>query len=231
VVEERILVADDEELLRSMLKEYLSPAGYLVDEAADGAEALALFQRHQYALVVLDVMMPHMDGWSVCREIRRSSNVPVIMLTARGEEYDKLFGFELGVDDYLVKPFSPRELLARIKAIIKRSAPAPAQAAPGNHVSFEGLAIDFDAHNVSVNGSLVSLTPKEYELLSWFARHPNRVFSREQLLEQVWGYDFPGQDRTVDTHVKMLRESLGQYRKFIVTVWGTGYKFETGVQP
>jgi len=230
VVEERILVADDEELLRSMLKEYLSPAGYLVDEAADGAEALALFQSNQYALVVLDVMMPRMDGWSVCREIRRSSNVPVIMLTARGEEYDKLFGFELGVDDYLVKPFSPRELLARIKAIIKRSAPVPAQAAPGNQAGFEGLAIDFDAHNVYVDGGLVSLTPKEYELLSWFARHPNRVLSREQLLEQVWGYDFPGQDRTVDTHVKMLRESLGQYRKFIVTVWGTGYKFEAGVQ-
>ncbi|KAF1085295.1 Transcriptional regulatory protein SrrA [Sporotomaculum syntrophicum] len=230
MIEEKILIADDEELLRNMLKEYLSPAGYVVDEAEDGFEAMMLFKQNKYALVVLDVMMPKMDGWSVCREIRQISNVPVIMLTARGEEYDKLYGFELGVDDYLVKPFSPRELLARIKAIIKRSAGASVSTAPGNKVSFEGLDIDFDAHNVYVDGMVINLTPKEYDLLNFFARHPNRVFSREQLLENVWGYDFTGHDRTVDTHVKMLRDSLGHYRKFIVTVWGTGYKFETGAK-
>ena len=230
MVEEKILIADDEELLRSMLKEYLSPAGYLVDEAADGTEALALFKQNKYTLVVLDVMMPQMDGWSVCREIRKISSVPVIMLTARGEEYDRLFGFELGADDYLVKPFSPRELLARIKAIIKRSATGPADAASVNKISFAGLEIDFDAHNVYVDGALINLTPKEYDLLNFFVRHPNHVFSRGQLLENVWGYDFTGNARTVDTHVKMLRESLGHYRKFIVTVWGTGYKFEAGVQ-
>ncbi len=229
MVEEKILIADDEELLRSMLKEYLSPAGYLVDEAADGDEAIALFKKNKYALVVLDVMMPKMNGWSVCREIRKISGVPVIMLTARGEEYDKLFGFELGVDDYLVKPFSPRELLARMKAIIRRSTTTPAEARD-NKIRFEGLEIDFDAHNVYVDGMLVGLTPKEYDLLNFFARNPNRVFSREQLLEKVWGYDFAGTDRTVDTHVKMLRESLRHYRQFIVTVWGTGYKFEAGVK-
>lgn len=230
MIEEKILIADDEELLRSMLKEYLSPAGYVVDEAANGAEAMMLFKKNKYALVVLDVMMPKMDGWSVCREIRQISNVPVIMLTARGEEYDKLFGFELGVDDYLVKPFSPRELLARIKAIIRRSGGTPIPAAQDNKISFEGLEIDFDAHNVYVDGMVINLTPKEYDLLNFFARHPNQVFSREQLLENVWSYDFTGYDRTVDTHVKMLRESLGRYRKFIVTVWGTGYKFEAGVK-
>lgn len=172
--------------------------------------------------------MPRMDGWSVCREIRKTSHVPVIMLTARGEEYDKLFGFELGVDDYIVKPFSPKELLARMKAIIRRSTLPFQDAQRENKAVFEGLVIEFDSRNVYVDGNIVSLTPKEYELLNFFVRHPNRVFSREQLLTEVWGYDFTGDDRTVDTHVKMLRESLGHYRKFIVTVWGTGYKFEAG---
>lgn len=224
----RILIIDDEERIRDMLKEYISLEGYLVDEASDGVEALSLFEPDKYSLVVLDVMMPKMDGWSVCREIRKISNVPVIMLTARGEEYDKLFGFELGVDDYIVKPFSPKELLARIKAIIRRSVSSPSQAMIENKAYLEGLVIDFDVRNVYVDGNIIDLTPKEYELLSFFVRHSNRVFSREQLLDQVWDYDFTGNDRTVDTHIKMLRESLKHYRKFIVTVWGTGYKFEVG---
>ncbi len=222
----RILIADDEERIRDMIREYTSLEGFNIDEAADGVEALELFKQADYSLVVLDVMMPKMDGWSVCREIRKSSKVPIIMLTARGEEYDKLFGFELGVDDYIVKPFSPKELLARMKAIMRRSEAAE----PGPNVErarFEGLAIDYNARNVTVEGSLVNLTPKEYELLNFLTHNPNMVFSRDQLLNSVWGYDFLGDDRTVDTHVKMLRESLGIYRKFIITVWGTGYKFQT----
>lgn len=223
----RILVVDDEARIRDIIKEYSSLEDFQIDEASNGAEALQLFGRHEYSLVILDIMMPGIDGWSVCREIRKASSVPVIMLTARGEEYDKLFGFELGVDDYIVKPFSPKELLARMKAIIRRSASSSQASAKADRTVFEGLAIEYDSRNVYVDGSLVSLTPKEYELLSFFTRNTGRVFSRDQLLNSVWGYDFAGDDRTVDTHVKMLRESLGIYRKYIVTVWGTGYKFET----
>ncbi|NSW90620.1 MAG: response regulator transcription factor [Firmicutes bacterium] len=228
--EVRVLIVDDEERIREMIKEYISLEGYIIDEASDGVEALNLFEQNKYSLVVLDVMMPKMDGWSVCREIRKTSHVPIIMLTARGEEYDKLFGFELGVDDYVVKPFSPRELLARMKAVMRRSILPFQDVQRENKAVFEGLVIEFDSRNVYVDGNIVSLTPKEYELLNFFVRNPNRVFSREQLLTEVWSYDFTGDDRTVDTHVKMLRESLGHYRKYIVTVWGTGYKFEAGVR-
>lgn len=222
----KILIVDDEERIRDMIREYTSLEEFHIDEASDGVEALKLFKQSQYSLIVLDVMMPRMDGWSVCREIRKTSQVPIIMLTARGEEYDKLFGFELGVDDYIIKPFSPKELLARMKAIIRRSTLAGDSTQKGDCTSFEGLVIEFNSRNVYVDGNNVSLTPKEYELLSFFVHNPNMVFSRDQLLNSVWGYDFIGDDRTVDTHIKMLRESLGIYRKFIVTVWGTGYKFE-----
>ncbi|MFY9171532.1 MAG: response regulator transcription factor [Petrimonas mucosa] len=227
VANSRILIVDDEELIRDLIKEYISLENFVADEAVDGIQALQLFKQFNYDLIILDVMMPGMDGWSLCREIRKTSQVPVIMLTARGEEYDKLLGFELGVDDYMVKPFSPRELLARMKAIMRRSV---VRDEPDDYISFEGLTIIFDSHNVYVDDNLVNLTPKEYDLLSFFARNTNRVFSREQLLDSVWGYDFIGDTRTVDTHIKMLRESLGVYRKFIVTVWGTGSKFETGGQ-
>ena len=222
----KILIVDDEERIRDMIREYTSLEEFQIDEASDGVEALNLFKQAQYSLIVLDVMMPRMDGWSVCREIRKISQVPIIMLTARGEEYDKLFGFELGVDDYIIKPFSPKELLARMKAIIRRSTSIGDSTPKGDRASFEGLIIEFNSRNVYVDENIVSLTPKEYELLSFFVHNPNMVFSRDQLLNSVWGYDFIGDDRTVDTHVKMLRESLGSYRKFIVTVWGTGYKFE-----
>ena len=225
---EKILLVDDEERMRDMIKEYTSLEGYDIDEAADGVKALELFKQNVYSLIILDVMMPKIDGWSVCREIRKTSNVPIIMLTARGEEYDKLFGFELGVDDYMIKPFSPRELLARMKAIIRRSSSIDLETKKENTVSFQGLFIEFDSRNTYVNGNIITLTPKEYSLLTFFANNPNRVFSREQLLNEVWDYDFIGDDRTVDTHIKMLRESIGEYRKFIVTVWGTGYKFEVG---
>jgi DNA-binding response OmpR family regulator len=224
----RILLVDDEERIRDMIKEYTSLEGYYIDEAADGLEALEIFKQHKYSLIILDVMMPKVDGWSVCREVRKTSNVPIIMLTARGEEYDKLFGFELGVDDYIIKPFSPKELLARMKAIIRRSYSVDLEAKTENTVTFEGLVIEFVSRNTYVDGNVVTLTPKEYSLLAFFAKNPNRVFSREQLLNEVWGYDFIGDDRTVDTHIKMLRESIKEYRKYIVTVWGTGYKFEVG---
>ncbi len=223
----RVLIVDDEKRIREMIREYISAAEeYQVEEAADGFEALDIFKLKGYDLIILDVMMPKMDGWSVCREIRKKSSVPIIMLTARGEEYDKLFGFELGVDDYIVKPFSPKELLARIKAIIRRSTKAGEQ----DYVKIDELEIDFNSRNVYVNGTLKMLTPKEYELLSFFVRNQNHVFNREQLLDSVWGYDFIGDDRTVDTHVKMLRENLEEYRNYIVTVWGVGYKFQSGVK-
>lgn len=224
----KILLVDDEERIREMIREYISFEGYDMDEASDGVEALNLLKNQKYSLVILDVMMPKIDGWSVCRELRKTSQVPIIMLTARGEEYDKLFAFELGVDDYIVKPFSPKELLARIKVIIRRSTPPSSDAQNKSSASFEGLTVEFDSRNVYVDGELKSLTPKEYELLKFFIENPGKVFSREQLLNSVWGYAFIGDDRTVDTHVKVLRETLGDYRKFIVTVWGTGYKFEIG---
>lgn len=222
-----ILIVDDEERIRDMIKEYVSIEGFGIVEAGDGVEALNRMKENTFSLIVLDVMMPKLDGWSVCREIRKTSNIPIIMLTARGEEYDKLLAFELGVDDYIVKPFSPKELLARMRAIIRRSA-VPINVKKENTAVFEGLQIHFDSRNVYVDDILISLTPKEYELLSFLAKNPNHAFSRDQLLTDVWGYDFTGDDRTVDTHIKMLRESIKSYRKFIITVWGTGYKFEAG---
>lgn len=224
----RILLADDEYGIREMIKEYLDMEGYIIDEASDGIEAIELFNKNKYSLVILDVMMPKMDGWTVCREIRRKTSTPVIMLTARGEEYDKLFGFELGVDDYIVKPFSPKELLARIKAIIRRSFSIESINGMNSEIVIKGLFINFDSRVVKINDEIINLTPKEYELLSFFIKNQHKVFSREQLLNEVWGYEFFGDYRTVDTHVKMLRESLKEYRSFIVTVWGTGYKFEHG---
>ncbi len=227
--DKRILIADDEEGIRDMIKEYISLDGFAVDEAADGEEALALLEKNNYALLLLDVMMPKLNGWKVLSKLRETSNLPVIMLTARGEEYDKLFGFELGADDYMIKPFSPKELLARMKAIIRRTESNKASSETEKEVdNFGGLRIEYFSRNVYVDGELVSLTHKEFELLSFFAHNEHYVFTREQLLSKVWGYDFYGDERTVDTHIKMLRDSLKHYRNYIVTVWGTGYKFETG---
>ncbi|MDF2558017.1 MAG: winged helix family two component transcriptional regulator [Bacillales bacterium] len=222
----KVLIVDDDERIRDMIKEYISLEEYEADETCNGIEALELISKQNYSIVILDIMMPKMDGWTTCSEIRKISKVPVIMLSARGEEYDKLFGFELGVDDYIVKPFSPKELLARMGAVIRRCSPANDEST--NKFIFEGLVIEFESRNVYVDDTLINLTPKEYELLQHFVKNPRRVYSREQLLNSVWGYEFCGDDRTVDTHVKMLRESLKTYRKYIVTVWGTGYKFETG---
>ena len=230
MVTERILVVDDEEGIRDIIKEYLGPHGYIVDEAAEGLAALELLGKNKYALVVLDIMMPRMDGWSLLRELRKASDIPVIMLSARGEEYDKILGFELGVDDYVVKPFSPKELLVRIRAIIRRSVPPQPEADAGDKKSFGGLIVELDSRNTYVDGEKAELTPKEFELLAFLVKHPDKVFSRDQLLNEVWGYDYFGDDRTVDTHIKTLRGSIGPYRKYVVTVWGIGYKFEAGVK-
>ena len=222
----QILVVDDEQGIRDILKEYLVLEDFEVIEAIDGVDGLNKFKNHLISVVILDVMLPKMDGWKVCREIRATSSVPIIMLTARGEEYDKLFGFELGIDDYMVKPFSPKELLARIKAILGRSNKVVEEPEKLNRLQIEEVLIDFDARSVYLGKKLLSMTPKEYDLFSFFVNNQGKVFSREQLLNQVWGYEFLGDVRTVDTHIKMLRETLGKYRKWITTAWGIGYKFQ-----
>ena len=220
----RLLITDDEEEIREVVKEYGEINGYQVDEAADGMQALDLIRKTAYDFVILDVMMPKLDGFSACREIKKIQDVPIIILSARQEEYDKLFGFEMGVDDYVVKPFSPKEVLARINAIIKRNKSGNEPA--GETVKFEGLEINFTARDVFIDGEKANLTPKEYDLLFYLVKNKNIALTRNKLLEEVWGYDFFGDDRTIDTHIKMLRNNLGPYRKFIVTLRGMGYKFQ-----
>lgn len=225
----KILVVDDEQGIRDIIKEYCILEGYEIIEAVDGVDALNKFQQHDISFVILDVMLPKLDGWKVCRNIRETSRVPIIMLTARGEEYDKLFGFELGVDDYIVKPFSPKELLARIKAILARGNNQEKEEKVNTKIQVGEILIDTDARSVYRGKTLINMTPKEYELFVFFVQNQGKVFSREQLLNQVWGYEFVGDVRTVDTHVKMLRESLGEYRSFLTTAWGIGYQFQIGV--
>jgi len=215
-----ILVVDDEELIRNVIKEYLSLEGCSVDEASDGNIAVDKCKNNTYDLIIMDIMMPNKDGFSALKEIRESSNVACIMLSARGEEYDKLIGFDLGVDDYVTKPFSPKELVARIKAILKRTKNEEVK------YTFDTLVIDDKAHVVTIDDKEVNLTPKEYELLKFFIKNMNIALTREQLLSAVWGYDFYGDDRTIDTHIKTLRKNLGKYASLIKTVRGMGYKFE-----
>jgi DNA-binding response OmpR family regulator len=221
----KILIVDDEAMIRDVLRKYVEFEGNEAFEAGDGMQAVALCKENDYDLILMDVMMPKLDGFSAVKEIKKSKDIPVIMLSARGEEYDKLFAFELGVDDYVTKPFSPKEVMARINAVTKRHAQAKEQS--GNEIEkFEGLEIDRAGRNVYVNGEKINLTPKEYELLFYFVRNKGIALTREKLLYDVWGFDFYGDDRTVDTHVKMLRGNLKEYRKFIVTLRGLGYKFE-----
>ena len=220
----KILIVDDEEMIRGVLREYVEFEGNEADEAADGMEAVKKCRENDYDLILMDVMMPKLDGFSAVKEIRKFKDVPVIMLSARGEEYDKLFGFEIGADDYVTKPFSPKEVMARISAVTKRH--KAGQPASREVLKYEGLEIDMKGRNVYVDGEKLELTPKEYELLFYLVKNNGIALSREKLLEEVWGYDFFGDDRTVDTHIKMLRSSLKEYRKFIVTLRGLGYKFE-----
>ena len=222
----KILVVDDEENIREVIKEYAEFEGHEVDEACDGMQAVEMAKAKTYDIIIMDVMMPRLDGYSACKEIRKTSQTPVLMLSARGEEYDKLFGFELGIDDYVVKPFSPKEVMARINAIIKRNSGSGASAGQADTVKFEGLEINFTSRDVFIDGEKANLTPKEYDLLFYLVRNKNIALSRNKLLEEVWGYDFFGDDRTIDTHIKMLRNNLGPYRNYIVTLRGMGYKFE-----
>ena len=231
----KLLVVDDEERISRLLKMYLEREGYVVEEAENGQIALQLALENEYNCLLLDIMMPEKDGIEVITELREHKDTPVILLTAKGEEANRGEGFELGADDYIVKPFSPREVVLRVKALLKRStafSPSQSVSISKDVVVFPHLTIDHDAHRVTADGEEVSLTPKEYELLYFLAKAPDKVFDREQLLKEVWHYDFFGDLRTVDTHVKRLREKLNRVSekaaKMIVTVWGVGYKFEVG---
>jgi len=227
---EPILVIDDEERIRHLVRMYLENEGYMVEEAENGRDALEKFRKGSYALLIIDLMMPEVDGWHVCREVRQVSNIPIIMLTARGEEFDRVLGFEFGADDYLVKPFSTKELVARVKALLRRT--------KGNLMGnssalvFGKLQIEKEKHRVMIGEEMITLTPREFELLYFLAKNPGRVFSREQLMETVWGYDFYGDARTVDTHVKKLREKLADpdVKSMLATVWGVGYKFDPEIR-
>jgi len=221
----RILVVDDEARIRELLCKYLAAEGFTVGEAADGNQALAEVRGGRWDLVLLDIMLPGKDGWEVCREIRKMQDLPVIMLTAKGDEVDRVLGLELGADDYIVKPFSPREVVARVKAVLRRTRNSPE---PEKRFSFAGVVVDPEARTVTVKGKLVDLTPKEFDLLLTLVKAPGRVFRREELLNLVWGYDFYGDSRTVDTHITRLREKLGQAGapSVIATVWGVGYKLK-----
>lgn len=218
----KILVVDDEQGIRDLLKEYLEMDDYQVATAVDGLDAVNKQKTGDFDLVIMDIMMPRMDGISAVKEIRKNSDVPVLMLSARDQEYDKLFGFEVGADDYVTKPFSTKEVMARVRSILQRTQPDK----PRNVEQFGGLVVDFDGRNVIVDGVKADLTPKEYELLFYLVKNKGLAVSREKLLTNVWGFEFYGDDRTVDTHIKMLRGNLGAYRDCIVTLRGLGYKFE-----
>ena len=220
----KILIVDDEKDIRELLRQYAEFSGYEVCEAADGFDAVRMVQSEAPDLVIMDVMMPGLDGFGAVKAIRKSSDVPIIMLSARGEEYDKLYGFDLGIDDYVTKPFSPREVMARVGTVLHRHRPRPK--ADPDVVDVDGLHIDMAGRVVTVDGARADLTPKEYDLLFYMVRNRGIALSREVLLSKVWGYDFYGDDRTVDTHIKMLRANLGPYRDHIVTLRGMGYKFE-----
>ena len=219
----KILIVDDESRMRKLVKDFLGREGYLVREAGDGMEALEIFyEEKDIALIILDVMMPRMDGWQTCREIRQSSQVPIIMLTARSEEHDELQGFELGVDEYISKPFSPKILVARVEAILRRSHAI----GTGDVIDAGGIIIDKAAHQVKIDDTEIDLSFKEFELLAYFVENQGIALSREKILNNMWNYDYFGDARTIDTHVKKLRSKLGDKGNYIKTIWGMGYKFE-----
>ncbi len=224
-----ILVVDDEARIRSIIRKYAEFEGHTVTEAGDGMEAVHLCRKETFDIIILDIMMPELDGFSACREIRKATQTPIIMLSARGEEYDRINGFECGADDYVVKPFSPRELMLRVEAVMKRvKQNAAARAQQNEIVEFDngGLRVDLTARIVYVDDARVEMSPKEYELFFYLLRNRNVALTREKLISEVWGYDFYGDARTLDTHVKLLRKSLGKYSDYIVTLRGVGYRFE-----
>ena len=224
-----ILVADDEKRIRSVIRKYAEFEGHTVTEAGDGMEAVLLCRREKFDIIILDIMMPELDGFSACKEIRKISDTPIIMLSARGEEYDKINGFEAGADDYVVKPFSPRELMLRVEAVLKRSKRTKTAAPSENEIvefADGALRVDLTARIVYIDGKRVEMSPKEYDLFFYLIRNRNIALSREKLISEVWGYDFYGDARTLDTHVKLLRKSLGRFSDYIVTLRGVGYRFE-----
>ena len=224
----KILTVDDEERIRALIRKYAEFEGHEVTEAADGMEAIKLCREQDFDIIIMDIMMPELDGFSACREIRKFKQTPIIMLSARGEEYDKINGFELGIDDYVVKPFSPKELMLRIDAVMKRSSHNTAVPETQNEiVEIGGLRADITARLVYVDGKRVDMSPKEYDLFFYMLKNRNIALSREKLICEVWGYDFYGDDRTLDTHIKLLRKSLGPYARLIVTLRGVGYRFES----
>lgn len=223
----KILVVDDEKGIREIIKKYAVFEGHEVSEAIDGMEAVRICREKDFDIIIMDIMMPELDGFSACKEIRKTKNIPVLMLSARGEEYDKIHGFELGIDDYVVKPFSPKELMMRINAIMKRSSGAGTEENKKEIVKLEGLTVDFTGRLVHIDGIKTDMSPKEYDLLFYFVKNRGIALTREKLITDVWGYDFFGDDRTLDTHIKLLRKSLGDYSKYIVTLRGVGYRFET----
>ncbi len=220
----KILIVDDEEKIRAVIREYAQFNNYETDEAADGLQAVDKCSREQYDLIIMDIMMPKLDGYTAVKQIRKDCNTPVIMLSARGEEYDKLFGFELGIDDYVVKPFSPKELMARCAAVLSRGGAKPEK--ENEILSCEGIRLDIAARTLTVDGEKTEVTLKEFEILAYLMRNKNIAVSRDRMLSDIWGYDFFGDDRTIDTHIKNLRSRLGVYRDKIQTVRGVGYKFE-----
>ena len=224
----KILTVDDEERIRALIRKYAEFEGHEVTEAADGMEAIKLCREQDFDIIIMDIMMPELDGFSACREIRKFKQTPIIMLSARGEEYDKINGFELGIDDYVVKPFSPKELMLRIDAVMKRSShKTDAPETQNEIVEIGGLKADITARLVYVDGKRVDMSPKEYDLFFYMLKTRNIARSREKLGSEVWGYDFYGDDRTLDTHIKLLRKSLGPYARLIVTLRGVGYRFES----
>ena len=226
----KILVVDDESRIRSIIKKYAEFEGHSIVEAGDGMDAVYLCRKEEFDIIIMDIMMPELDGFSACREIRKISQVPIIMLSARGEEYDKINGFELGIDDYVVKPFSPKELMLRVEAIMKRvkKSGSSEDTHKNDIVEFDcgGLKIDMTARIVYIDGEKIYMSPKEYDLLFYMVNNRNIALTRENLISKVWGYDFFGDARTLDTHVKLLRKSLGRYASYVVTLRGVGYRFE-----
>ena len=221
----RLLIVDDEANIREVVREYAEFDGYEVDEAEDGMQSISKCRDNNYDMMIIDIMMPKLDGFSACKEIRKNSSIPIIMMSARNEEYDKLFGFELGIDDYVTKPFSPKELMARVHAVLARTSSSTNETSDAL-LKFDGLVIDIPGRSVSVDGNRIDLTPKEYDLLFYLVKNKNIALSRDKLLRDVWGYDFFGDDRTIDTHIKNLRNNLGDYRDKIITLRGVGYKFD-----
>lgn len=222
----KILIVDDEEKIRAFVRKYAVFEGHEVTEASDGMEAVEICKTQDFDIIILDIMMPELDGFSACREIRKTKQTPVIMLSARGEEYDRINGFELGIDDYVVKPFSPKELMLRIDAIMRRTRGGSTTDSK-DVVSFEGLTVDFTARLVYIDGRRIEMSPKEYDLFFYMVKNRGIALTRRKLIDEVWGYEYYGDDRTLDTHIKLMRKNLGDYARFIVTLRGVGYRFET----